>query len=150
MGLFEAWEEATEWFSIYKTNAERLGREVSTFLRDFSESDDSIKKAIEKKLGNGCEGFSILVKTAEIHEDYPLVFKFRSLDKSNAWEFVVKEIKSDIERENKRLIEQIKCLKKCRYQLEKHKEKPSDEAMVILESLIVELFRESAFERSKK
>ncbi|MGN8378474.1 hypothetical protein ACR9J4_08020, partial [Helicobacter pylori] len=73
MGLFEAWEEATKWFSIYKTNAERLGREVSTFLKDFSESDESIKNAIDKKLGNGCDGFSILVKTAEIIEDYPLV-----------------------------------------------------------------------------
>ncbi|QQW87703.1 hypothetical protein HG566_02290 [Helicobacter pylori] len=78
------------------------------------------------------------------------MFKFISLDKSSAWDFIVKEIKSDIERENKRLIEQIKRLKKCRYQLEKHKEKPSDEDMAILESLIVELFREGAFERSKK
>ncbi|WRA90310.1 hypothetical protein E5L41_04180 [Helicobacter pylori] len=149
MGLFEAWDEATEWFSIYKTNAERLGREVADFLKEFSESDESIKNAIEKKL-NGCDGFSILVKTAEIVEDYPLVFKFRSLDKANAWEFIVKEIKSDIERENKRLIEQIKRLKKIRCQLEKRKERPSDEAMFILDSLIVELFREGAFERSKK
>ncbi|QQW61839.1 hypothetical protein [Helicobacter pylori] len=150
MDLFEAWDEAVSWFSIYKTNAERLGGEVSTFLKDFSQSDDSIKNAIDKKIGNGCDGFSILVKTAEIIEDYPLVFKFRSLDKSNAWEFIVKEIKSDIERENKRLIEQIQRLKKIRHQLEKHKENPSDEAMLILESLIVELFREGAFERSKK
>ncbi|WRA13598.1 hypothetical protein KVL58_02295 [Helicobacter pylori] len=147
MGLFEAWNEAIEWFAIYKTNAERLGAEVSTFLKDFSERDESIKNAIEKKLGNGCDGFSILVKTAEIVEDYPLVFKFRSLDKSSAWEFIVKDIKSDIERENKRLIEQIKRLKKVRHQLEKHKEKPSDEAMAILESLIVELFREGAFKK---
>ncbi|WP_202146167.1 hypothetical protein [Helicobacter pylori] len=146
MVLFEAWDEAVEWFSIYKTNAERLGSEVSTFLKEFSESDDSIKNAIEKKL-NGCDGFSILVKTAEIVEDYPLAFKFRSLDKVHAWEFIVKEIKSDIERENKRLIEQIKRLKKIRHQLEKHKEKPSDEAMFILESLVVELFREGAFKK---
>lgn len=45
--------------------AERLGLEVSTFLKHFCEANDTLSNAIFKMFDSACDGFSILVKTAE-------------------------------------------------------------------------------------
>lgn len=38
-----------------------------------------------------CDGFSILVKTAESVEDYPLVFSFKNDSNGEIWEFIVRD-----------------------------------------------------------
>ncbi|GAA6876668.1 hypothetical protein HpHNI60_09860 [Helicobacter pylori] len=55
-----------------------MGLEVVTFLKHFCEANDTLKNAILKMFDSASERFSVLVKTAESVEDYPLVFKFEN------------------------------------------------------------------------
>ncbi len=74
MQLFEKWKIATEAYNSFYEESEHLGLEVVTFLKHFSEANDS--NAIFKMFDS--ESFSILVKTAESVEDYPLLFRFKN------------------------------------------------------------------------
>ncbi|GAA9316712.1 hypothetical protein BTM393_14840 [Helicobacter pylori] len=104
MQLFEKWKIATEAYNSFYEEAEHLGLEVVTFLKHFSEANDTLKNAIFKRFDTACNGFSILVKTAESIEDYPLVFKFKNDSNGEIWEFIVRD-KQD---ENKTMRDFIK------------------------------------------
>ncbi len=90
MQLFDKWQDATEAYNSFYEESEHLGLEVVTFLKHFSEANDTLKNAIFKMFDSESDGFSILVKTAESVEDYPLVFRFKN-DSNEVWEFVVKD-----------------------------------------------------------
>ncbi|WP_231212176.1 hypothetical protein [Helicobacter pylori] len=90
MQLFEKWQDATEAYNSFYEEAEHLGLEVVTFLKHFCEANDTLTSAILKMFDSESERFSILVKTAESVEDYPLVFKFKN-DSDQVWEFVIKD-----------------------------------------------------------
>ncbi|GAA8083341.1 hypothetical protein Kazakh3173_03660 [Helicobacter pylori] len=96
MQLFEKWQSATEAYNSFYEEAEHLGLEVVTFLKHFSEANDTLKNAISKMFDSESERFSILVKTAESVEDYPLAFKFKNAN-NEVWEFIVR----DKQKENK-------------------------------------------------
>ncbi len=100
MQLFEEWQSVTEAYNSFYEESEHLGRAVVTFLKDFSGANDTLKNAIFKMLDSESERFSILVKTAESVEDYPLVFRFKN-DSGKVWEFVVR----DKQEENKTMHE---------------------------------------------
>ncbi|GAA9103016.1 hypothetical protein HpHA157_07500 [Helicobacter pylori] len=91
MQLFEKWQIATEAYNVFYEEAEHLGLEVATFLKHFSEENDTLKNAIFKVFDSACDGFSILVKTAESVEDYPLVFRFKNDSNGEIWEFVIRD-----------------------------------------------------------
>ncbi len=92
MQLFEKWQSATEAYDSFYQESEHLGLEVVTFLKHFSEANDTISNAILKMFDSESERFSILVKTAESVEDYPLVFKFKNINNGNdEWEFIVRD-----------------------------------------------------------
>ncbi|MDU9792251.1 hypothetical protein RGC44_07840, partial [Helicobacter pylori] len=76
MQLFEKWKSTTEAYNSFYEESEYLGLEVVTFLKHFSEANDS--NAIFKMFESESDRFSILVKTAESIEDYPLVFRFKN------------------------------------------------------------------------
>ncbi|GAA9438763.1 hypothetical protein HpHA286_26320 [Helicobacter pylori] len=78
MQLFEKWQSAIDAYNVFYEETEHLGLEVVTFLKHFSEANDALKNAILKMFNTACDGFSILVKTAENIEDYPLVFRFKN------------------------------------------------------------------------
>ncbi len=78
MQLFEKWKIATEAYNSFYEESEHLGLEVVTFLKHFCEANDTLKNAILKMFDSASERFSVLVKTAEGVEDYPLVFKFEN------------------------------------------------------------------------
>ncbi|GAA9316566.1 hypothetical protein BTM393_14320 [Helicobacter pylori] len=78
MQLFEKWQSATDAYNIFYEEAEHLGLEVATSLKHFCEANDTFSNAILKMFDTACDGFSILVKTAESIEDYPLVFSFKN------------------------------------------------------------------------
>ncbi|MFP6091122.1 hypothetical protein KVD91_05345 [Helicobacter pylori] len=61
-----------------------------TFLKHFSETNDTLSNAILKMFESESERFSILVKTADSIEDYPLVFSFKN-DSNEVWEFIIKD-----------------------------------------------------------
>ncbi len=98
MKLFEKWQSVTEAYNSFYEESEHLGLEVVTFLKHFSESNDTLRNAIFKMFDS--ESFSILVKTAESVEDYPLLFRFKN-DSGKVWEFVVR----DKQKENKTMHE---------------------------------------------
>ncbi|MDU9799364.1 hypothetical protein RGC54_07480 [Helicobacter pylori] len=100
MKLFDKWQSATEAYNSFYEESEHLGLEVATFLKHFSEANDTLKNAIMKMFGSKSERFSILVKTAESVEDYPLVFRFKN-DNNEVWEFIVR----DKQEENKTIHE---------------------------------------------
>ncbi len=100
MQLFEKWNSVTEAYNSFYEEAEHLVRTVVDFLKDFSEANDTLSNAILKMFDNESERFSILVKTAQSVEDYPLVFRFKN-DSDEVWEFVVK----DKQNENKTMHE---------------------------------------------
>ncbi len=91
MKLFEKWQNATEAYNSFYEEAEHLGLEVATFLKHFSEANDTLTNAIVKMFDSESDRFSILVKTAESVEDYPLVFRFKNDSNGEIWEFVVKD-----------------------------------------------------------
>ncbi len=90
MQLFDKWQSATEAYNSFYEESEHLGLEVVTFLKHFSEANDTLKNAILKMFKSDSERFSILVKTAESVDDFPLVFKFKN-DSEEVWEFIVKD-----------------------------------------------------------
>ncbi|WRD79212.1 hypothetical protein E5E59_02405 [Helicobacter pylori] len=90
MKLFEKWKIATEAYNSFYEEAEHLGLEVATFLKHFSEANDTLKNAILKMFDSESEQFLILVKTAESTENYPLVFRFKN-DSDGVWEFIVRD-----------------------------------------------------------
>ncbi len=96
MQLFDKWQEATEAYNSFNGEAKHLGIAVVDFLKDFSEANDTFSNAILKMFDSESERFSILVKTAESTEDYPLVLRFKN-DSDEVWEFVVR----DKQKENK-------------------------------------------------
>ncbi len=91
MQLFEKWQEVTEAYNSFYEEAEHLGLEVVIFLKHFSEANDTLSNAILKMFDSESERFSILVKTAESVEDYPLVFRFKNDSNGEIWEFVVRD-----------------------------------------------------------
>ncbi|GAA8324904.1 hypothetical protein HpBT193_08030 [Helicobacter pylori] len=91
MQLFEKWQSATEAYNIFYEEAEHLGLEVVTFLKHFSEANDTLSNAIFKMFNTACDGFSILVKTAESIENYPLVFSFKDDSSGEIWKFIVRD-----------------------------------------------------------
>ncbi|NPS34754.1 hypothetical protein [Helicobacter pylori] len=126
-----------------------------TFLKDFSESNDTLKNAILKMFDSDSEQFSILVKPAESVEDYPLVFSFKN-DSDEVWEFVVK----DKQKENKTMhdfLEQCESNSKT-HLLEKQINKAKEclslvrselvnfDAYLIIQYLIVELLVNGGFD----
>ncbi len=90
MQLFDKWKDATDAYNSFYEEAEHLGLEVVTFLKHFCEANDTLKNAILKMFDSESERFSILVKTAESTEDYPLVFKFKNAN-NEVWEFTVRD-----------------------------------------------------------
>ncbi len=101
MQLFEKWQSATEAYNSFYEESEHLGRAVADFLKDFSEANEILYNAILKMFDSESDGFSILVKTAESVEDYPLVFRFKNDSNGEIWEFVVR----DKQEENKTIHE---------------------------------------------
>ncbi len=90
MQLFEKWQSVTEAYNSFYEESEHLGLEVVTFLKHFCKANDTLSNAIFKMFDSESERFSILVKTAESVEDYPLVFRFKN-DSGEVWEFVVRD-----------------------------------------------------------
>ncbi len=104
---------------------------------------------------SGSERFSILVKTAESVEDYPLVFKFKN-DNNEVWEFIVK----DKQEENKTMHDFIReCENKGKtHLLDKQIERAEQclslvrselvnfDAYLIIQYLIVELLKNGGFD----
>ncbi len=91
MQLFEKWQDATEAYNSFYEESEHLGLEVATFLKYFSEANNTLSNAILKMFESDSERFSILVKTAESVEDYPLVFRFKNDSNGEIWEFIVRD-----------------------------------------------------------
>ncbi|GAA7775925.1 hypothetical protein HpHA233_13990 [Helicobacter pylori] len=158
MQLFKKWKIAIEAYDSFYEEAEHLGLEVVTFLKHFSEANDTIKNAILKMFDTACDGFSILVKTAESVEDYPLVFRFKNDSNGETWEFVVR----DKQEQNKTmrdfleacerdgtthlLEKQIERAKQCLLLAKQYRENKRDCAVVIIDYLIVELLKDGGFD----
>ncbi len=157
MQLFEKWQDATEAYNSFYEEAEHLGLEVATFLKHFSEANDTLKNAILKMFDSESERFSILIKTAESIEDYPLVFKFKN-DSDEVWEFIVK----DKQKENKTirdfiekcehdgtthlLEKQIERARQCLSLVKQNRDNKRDCAVWIIDFLIVELLKNGGFD----
>ncbi len=90
MQLFEKWKIATEAYNSFYEESEHLGLEVVTFLKHFSEANDTLSNAILKMFDSESERFSILLKIAENVDDFPLVFKFKNAN-NEVWEFIVRD-----------------------------------------------------------
>lgn len=155
MQLFEKWQSATEAYNSFYEESDHLGLEVVTFLKHFCEANDTLKNAIFKMFDSESDRFSILVKTAESIEDYPLVFKFKN-DSDEVWEFIVR----DKQNENKTMHE---FLEECEsnsktHLLEKQIERAEQclslirselvnfDAYLIIQYLIVELLKNGGFD----
>ncbi len=154
MQLFEKWQIATEAYNSFYEESEHLGLEVVTFLKHFSEANDTFSNAIFKMFKSDSGGFSILVKTAESVEDYPLVFRFKN-DSNEVWEFIVK----DKQNENKTMHEFLEsCERDGTTQLKKQIERAEQclslirselvnfDAYLIIQYLIVELSKCGGFD----
>ncbi len=59
MELFEKWQLAQEAYNSFYEESEHLGLEVVTFLKHFSEANDTLKNAILKMFDSKSERFSI-------------------------------------------------------------------------------------------
>ncbi len=155
MQLFEKWQSVTEAYNSFYEESEHLGRAVADFLKDFSEANDTLSNAILKMFDSESERFSILVKTAESVEDYPLVFRFKN-DSDEVWEFIVKD-KQD---ENKTIHEFLEACDRnnTTHLLEKQIERAEQylslvrselvnfDAYLIIQYLIVELLINGGFD----
>ncbi len=156
MQLFEKWQSVLEAYNSFYEEAEHLGLEVVTFLKHFSEANDTLYNAVLKMFNTACDGFSILVKTAESIEDYPLVFRFKNDSNGEIWEFIVR----DKQEENKTMHE---FLEECdrnntTHLLEKQIERAEQclslvrsdlvnfDAYLIIQYLIVELLVNGGFD----
>ncbi len=156
MQLFEKWQSFKEAYNSFYEESEHLGLEVVTFLKHFSEANDTLTNAILKMFDSESERFSILVKTAESIEDYPLVFRFKN--NSEIWEFIVK----DKQNENKTmhhfleecksnskthlLEKQINKAKECLSLVKQYRDNKRDCAVWIIDFLIVELLINGGFD----
>ncbi len=155
MQLFEKWQSVTEAYNSFYEEAEHLGLEVATFLKHFSEANDTLKNAIFKMFKSDSERLSILVKTAESVEDYPLVFRFKN-DSNEVWELVVKdkqeqnktihEFFDECERDKKThlLEKQIERAEQCLSLI--RSELVNFHAYLIIQYLIVELLKCGGFD----
>ncbi len=155
MQLFEKWQSVTEAYNSFYEEAEHLGLEVVTFLKHFSEINDTLTNAIVKMFDSESERFSILVKEAESVEDYPLVFRFKN-DSGKVWEFVVRDKQhenktmhdflEECERDNtiNLLEKQIKRAEQCLALV--RSELANFDAYLIIQYLIVELLINRGFD----
>ncbi|WRB58115.1 hypothetical protein KVE77_03225 [Helicobacter pylori] len=157
MQLFEKWQSVTEAYNSFYEETEHLGLEVVTFLKHFCEANDTLSNAILKMFDSDSERFSILVKTAESVEDYPLVFKFKN-DSDKVWEFAVR----DKQAENKTMREfleecesnsktdllgkQIERAEQCLSLVKQYRDNKRDCAVWIIDYLIVELLKCGGFD----
>ncbi len=156
MQLFEKWQSVTEAYNSFYEDSEHLGLEVATFLKHFSEANDTLSNAILKMFDSDSERFSILVKTAERVEDYPLVFKFKNDSNGEVWEFIVRdkqdenktmhEFLEECESNNKThlLKKQIERAEQC-FSLVRS-ELVNFDAYLIIQYLIVELLVNGGFD----
>ncbi|WP_181232287.1 hypothetical protein [Helicobacter pylori] len=155
MQLFEKWQSAQETYNSFYEEAEHLGLEVATFLKHFCEANDTLKNAIFKMFDSKSERFSILVKTAESVDDFPLVFKFKN-DNEEVWEFIVR----DKQEENKTMHHFLEACERdsTTHSLEKQIERARQclllirselvnfDAYLIIQYLIVELLINGGFD----
>ncbi|AFX90189.1 hypothetical protein [Helicobacter pylori] len=161
MKLFDKLNAVTEAYESFSEEAKLFGRSIVDFLKYFSETNDSFYDAVLKVLNSDSGGFSILVKGADGVDDYPLLFVFRSATNHNdTWEFIVKETQErnqtmheflkSIQHEDKdhSLTRQIARAGECRSFMKENARKAgvSDEAMLIVEYLIVELLKNGGFD----
>ncbi len=156
MQLFEKWQSATEAYNSFYEEADHLGLEVATFLKHFCEANDTLKNAILKMFDSESERFSILVKTAESVEDYPLVFRFKNDSNGEIWEFVVR----DKQEQNKTMHHFLEACERdsTTHLLEKQIERAEQclslirselvnfDAYLIIQYLIVELLKNGGFD----
>ncbi|GAA9197904.1 hypothetical protein BTM361_15400 [Helicobacter pylori] len=158
MQLFDKWQSTIEAYNSFYEEAEHLGLEVVTFLKHFSETNDTLKNAIFKMFNTACNGFSILVKTAESIEDYPLVFRFKNDSNGEIWEFIVRD-KQDENKTMRDFIKacdrdgtthllgkQIERAKQCYSLVKQYRENKRDCAVWIIDYLIVELLVNGGFD----
>ncbi|GAA7665573.1 hypothetical protein HpBhutan357_07890 [Helicobacter pylori] len=158
MQLFEKWQSATEAYNIFYEEAEHLGLEVVTFLKHFSEANDTLSNAIFKMFNTACDGFSILVKTAESIEDYPLVFSFKNDSNGEIWNFIVRD-KQDENKTMRDFIKVCECdgkthslekqinkAKECLLLVKQYRDNKRDCAVWIIDFLIVELLVNGGFD----
>ncbi|GAA9642342.1 hypothetical protein HCM100_15310 [Helicobacter pylori] len=157
MKLFEKWQSVTEAYNSFYEEAEYLGLEVVTFLKHFSELNDTLKNAISKMFDSQSERFVILAKTAESIEDYPLAFKIKN-DSDEVWEFVVRDKQDEnktmhdfleaCERDSTThlLEKQIERAKQCLLLVKQYRRNKRDCAVVIVDYLIVELLVNGGFD----
>ncbi len=157
MQLFTKLQSAKEAYNSFYEESEHLGLEVITFLKNFCEANATIKNAILKMFDSDSDRFSILVKTAESVEDYPLVFKFENAD-HEVWEFIVRDKQDEnktmrdfleaCERDNTThlLVKQIERAKQCYSLVKQYRENKRDCAVVIIDYLIVELLVNGGFD----
>ncbi|MGN8482727.1 hypothetical protein [Helicobacter pylori] len=158
MQLFEKWQSARDAYDIFYQEAEHLGLEVVTFLNNFCEANDTLINAILKMFNSESDRFSILVKTAESVEDYPLAFKFKNAN-NEVWEFIVRESQDEnktmrdfleaCERDSATpphlLVKPIERAKQCLSLVKQYRGSQSDCAVVIIDYLIVELLVNGGF-----
>ncbi|MBH0269915.1 hypothetical protein [Helicobacter pylori] len=157
MQLFEKWQSAREAYDIFYQESEYLGLEVVTFLKHFCEANDTLTNAILKMFDSKSDRFSILVKTAESVEDYPLAFKFKNAN-NEVWKFVVRD-KQDENKTMRDFLEacerdstthelgkQIERAKQCLLLVKQYRENKRDCAVVIIDYLIAELLVNGGFD----
>lgn len=157
MQLFEKWKSVKEAYNSFYEESEHLGLEITTFLKHFCESNDTLKNAILKMFDSESDQFSILVKIAESIEDYPLVFRFKN-DNDEVLEFIVKDRQDEnktmrdfleaCERDNTThlLEKQIERAKQCLSLVKQYRDNKRDCAVVIVDFLIVELLKGGGFD----
>ncbi len=158
MQLFEKWQSAQYAYNEFYEEAEHLGLEVVTFLKHFSEANETLYNAILKMFDSNSDGFSILLKTAESVEDYPLVFSFKNDSNGEIWEFIVRDRQEENKTmrdfleacehdSSKHLLEkQIDKAKECLSLAKQYRDNKRDCALVIIDYLIVELLKNCGFD----
>ncbi|WP_232255029.1 hypothetical protein [Helicobacter pylori] len=161
MKLFDKWNDVTEAYESFSEEAKHLGRSVVDFLKDFNETNNIFYNAVLKVLNSDSGDFSILVKGADGVDDYPLLFVFRNATNHNdTWEFIVKETQErnqtmreflkSIQHEDKdhSLTKQIARAGECRSFMKESARKAeiSNDVMIIVEYLIVELLKNGGFD----
>ncbi|GAA9593292.1 hypothetical protein HpHA63_15590 [Helicobacter pylori] len=158
MQLFEKWQSFKEAYNSFYEESEHLGLEVAIFLKHFSEENDTLINAIFKMFTSACNGFSVLVKTAESIEDYPLVFSFKNDSNGEIWEFIVRDKQDEnktlrdfikvCDRDGKtQLLEkQINKAKECLSLVKQYRDNKRDCAVWIIDFLIVELLKNGGFD----
>ncbi|MCQ2726248.1 hypothetical protein JT126_03755 [Helicobacter pylori] len=157
MQLFEKWQSVKDAYNSFYEESEHLGLEVVTFLKHFCEAHDTLKNAILKMFDSDSDRFSILVKTAESVENYPLAFKFKNAS-NEVWEFIVRD-KQDENKTMRDFLEacerdstthslekQIERAKQCLSFVKQRRENKRDCAVIIIDYLITELLINGGFD----